>query len=91
MYNISPTDSDNLTYVPICIPLNSYYCLTALASTSSTMLRRNGDSGKPCLIPDFDGDGVGCGFFMYTIFIMLRMYPPVLLPRIFILKIYWIL
>lgn len=61
MYNIPPANSDNLTYFPICIPLVSYSCLIALASTSSTMLRRNGDSGQPCLIPDFDGDGVGLG------------------------------
>lgn len=29
-------------------------CLTAMASTSRTMLSNTGDSGCPCLVPDVD-------------------------------------
>jgi hypothetical protein len=40
--------------LPICI---SSSCLIALAKNSSTMLNKSGDSGHPCLIPDFRGNG----------------------------------
>jgi hypothetical protein len=34
-------------------PLNSSCCLIVVASTSNTIV--NGESGYPCLIPDFSG------------------------------------
>jgi hypothetical protein len=43
--------------LPICIPFISSSCLIALARNSSTMLSRSGDSGHPCLVPDFRGNG----------------------------------
>ena len=53
---ISSANSDILTSsFPICIPLISFCCLIALARTSSTMLDRYGESGQPCLVPDFSG------------------------------------
>jgi hypothetical protein len=39
--------------LPICIIFISSACLIALARNSRTMLNRNGESGHPCLIPDF--------------------------------------
>ena len=36
---------------PMFMPFFS--CVIALASTSSTMLNRNGESGHPCLGPNF--------------------------------------
>ena len=53
---ISSADSDILTSsFPFCIPLTSFCCLIALARTSSTILSRQGESGHPCLVPDFSG------------------------------------
>jgi hypothetical protein len=57
MYTIiSSTISDTLTSsFPICIPLISFTCLTALSKTSSTLLNTYRKSGQPCLVPDFSG------------------------------------
>jgi hypothetical protein len=41
----------------VCIPFISSSCLIALARNSSTMLNRSGDSGHPCLVLDFRGNG----------------------------------
>ena len=40
---------------PIWIPFISFTSVIAVAKTSNTMLNRNGDSGHPCLVPDFRG------------------------------------
>ena len=49
-------NSDSLTSsFPICIPLTSLCCLIALASTSSTILKRHGEEEQTCLVPDFSG------------------------------------
>jgi hypothetical protein len=53
---ISSVNSDILTSsLPIWIALTSFCCLIALAITSSTMLSGYGESGQPCLVPDFSG------------------------------------
>ena len=38
---------------PVWVRLTSLRCLLALARTSSTILRRYGERGHPCLVPDF--------------------------------------
>jgi hypothetical protein len=43
--------------LPICITFIYFSCLIVLARNSSTILNRSGDSGYPCLIPDFRGNG----------------------------------
>jgi hypothetical protein len=49
---------DTLTVsLPICIPFISSSCLTAVAINSRTMLNRSGESGQPCVAPDFRGNG----------------------------------
>jgi hypothetical protein len=42
--------------LPICISFISSSCLIALSRNSMTMLKRSGDSGNTCLIPDFRGN-----------------------------------
>ena len=53
---ISSANCDILTSsFPICIPSMSFCCRISLARTSSTRLYRYGESGQPCLFPDFSG------------------------------------
>jgi hypothetical protein len=66
---ISPANSDILiSSFAICIPLISFCCLIALARTSSTILNRQGKSGKPCLVPDFNG--VGSSFSPFSLMLV---------------------
>jgi hypothetical protein len=58
---MSSANRDILTVsLPICISFIPSSCLIALARNFSTMLNRSGDSGHPCLVPDFRGNGVVC-------------------------------
>ena len=41
---------------PIFIPFISFYFLTTVAKSSKTMLSSSGESGHPCLVPDFRGN-----------------------------------
>ena len=46
----------NTSSFPVWIPFTSFSALTAVANTSNTMLKSSGESGHPCLIPDFRGN-----------------------------------
>ena len=85
LYRImSSASSENFTYsFPISIPFISFSAVIAVAKTPKAMLSSSGESGHPCLVPDFRGNAFNFSplrimfsvGLSYTDFITLRYVP----------------
>ena len=57
-----PSANTGLSLFPLNLDtFHLFSFLIVVARISNTMLNRSGESGHPCLVPDFSRKAVGCG------------------------------
>ena len=80
---------------PIWIPFISFSAMIDVAKTSKTVLNSSGESGFPCLVPDFKGNALNFSplrimfavGLSYMVFIMFRYVPSMpAFQRVFIIN-----